>query len=87
MNLDASRPSVVLDGEVVIEKSTRSTFRIWSPLCGWSSRKGDFWSYCCGGRWPFLISDFGHKVCKKTGPALRALHQTQIRMYGKLSAP
>jgi hypothetical protein len=34
MNLDAPRPFVVLDGEVEIEKRTRSTFPIQYPLCG-----------------------------------------------------
>jgi hypothetical protein len=51
MNLDAPRLFVVLDGEVEIEKRTRSTFPIQYPLCGWSSRKGDFWTYCCGLLW------------------------------------
>ena len=39
MNLDAPRPFVVLDGEVEIEKRTRSTIPIQYPLCGWSSRE------------------------------------------------
>jgi|GEM_PF-5353098 len=39
MNLDAPRPFVSLDGEVEIEKRTRSTFPIQYPLCGWSSAK------------------------------------------------
>ena len=51
MNLDAPRPFVVLDGEVEIEKRTRSTFPIQYPLCGWSSRKVDFLAYCCGLLW------------------------------------
>jgi hypothetical protein len=51
MNLDAPRPFVVLDGEVEIEKRTRSTFSTQFPLCGWPSRKGDFWAYCCGLLW------------------------------------
>jgi hypothetical protein len=51
MNLDAPRPFVVLDGEVEIEKSPRSTFPIQYPRYGWSSRKGDFWAYCWGLLW------------------------------------
>lgn len=38
-------------------------------------------------QWPFLSRNSGHRVCKKTGPALRALHQTQVGMYGILRAP
>jgi hypothetical protein len=86
MNLDAPRPFVVLDSEVVIEKKTRSTFRIRYPLCGVVPPRR-FLGLLLGRVMAILNKRFWHKVCKKTGPALRALHQTQIRMYGKLSTP
>jgi hypothetical protein len=107
MNLDAPRPFTVLDGEVEIEKRTRSAIHLPYPvpavrlvvpqrrflgvllrIAVEHIRHGE--EFCnntqSAGRGPLLI-DFGHKVCKETGPALRALHQTQVRMYKKLSAP
>jgi hypothetical protein len=58
------------------------------PLtCGKRKHRGGSSQFCNNMRsvaMNVLERDSGHKVCKKTGPALRALHQTQVRMYGIL---